>query len=110
MQVTITVIVFLFILYCILETSKYSRLDYEYVKEGKERKLRKKHYLNPPIVHIKLVVYMLMYLVVIINHFTDPLTRSGGIRGFIITLMGMTFFMVICIIDEIKVRKYYDKG
>lgn len=106
----IAVIIFLFILYCILETSKYNKLNYEVINKKNKEKLKKNKTLNKPICYIKFVVYSVLYAFVIINHFSDPLSRSGGVKSLIVLLLAMTFFMVICIIDVVKVRKRNEKG
>ena len=101
----IALIIFLFVLYCILETCKYNKLSYKVIDIGNERKLKKNRVLNKRVCYAKIVVYTLLYIVVIINHFIDPLSNSGGMNSFIILLLAMTFFMTVCIIDVVKVRK-----
>ena len=104
----IAVIVFLFVLYCILETCKFNKVRYEMVGSGDRKKLKKNRKRNKGVCYAKIVVFTLLYIMVIINHYTDPLSNSGGIRSFLILLVGMTFFMAVCIIDIVKVRNTKD--
>lgn len=103
-KMIIAVIIFLFVLYCILETCKYNKLTYEVINKKNKELIKKKKNLNRNICYIKIAVYLTLYTLVIINHFSDPLSKSGGIRSLIILLVPLTFFLIICIIDVVKVR------
>lgn len=98
-------IVFLFILYCILESSKYQTL--EYVEKSKDSKTgyKKTRKLNKKIVCLKLIVYLLLIVLVTVNHFIEPLSRSTGILGLLLTIAVLSIFLIMCIIDCVKLRR-----
>jgi hypothetical protein len=105
----IAIIVFLFVLYCILEACKFNKLSYEMISDKDKEKLKRNKTLSRPIVYTKMGVYVLLYLTVIINHFSDPLSRSGGAKSFLVLVIAMTFFLIVCITDVVKVRKSNEK-
>ena len=103
----ITGLIFLFILYSILEKFKYEKIDYSEIEEEEKthNTLKADRKLSKEITIIKLIIYSIFYILLIINHFVDPLSKSTGIKGFIISLLIASFFLIICIVDYIKVRK-----
>ena len=103
-------IIFLFVLFCILGSSKYGKLEYELTKKEEKEYLKKRKRLSKKVVILKLIVYSLLFLTVMINHFFNPLSKSSGASGFLILLMSMSVFQIICILDFIKVRRLKDES
>ena len=103
----ITGLIFLFILYSILEKFKYEKTDSNYIEEEEKthNTLKTDRKLSKEITILKLFIYIIFYILLIINHFVDPLSKSTGIKGFIISLLIASIFLIICIVDYIKVRK-----
>lgn len=108
----LTLLVFLFVIYTILETFKYSKPEFEEDKTRirKKDKYKKIKVLNKKIVYLKAPIYFLFYVLLILNHFLDPLSNSAGWKGFILILVIAGIFLGVCIIDIVKIRKKEKKN
>lgn len=100
-------LVFLFIMYCILEGFKYNKPEYT----ESESRLKKKKYLKAnktlikKIVYLKSFVFLLFFTLLIAHHFIDPLSRSTGIKG-LLTLLSVTMIIwCVCIKDITRIRR-----
>ena len=103
----LTLIIFLFILYCILEGFKYNRPEYEesVSRIKKKTKLKEIKNLNKRIVYLKSFIFFLFFLLLIINHFIDPLSNSTGLKGLIAILSVSLIILFICIKDLLDIRR-----
>ena len=100
-------LIFLFVLYCILEGFKYNRPEYEesVSRFNKKPKLKEVKTLNKKIVYLKSFIFFLFFSLLIINHFVDPLSKSAGAKG-LIALIGVSLIIwAICIRDIVIVRR-----
>ena len=99
--------VFLFVLYCILEGFKYNRPEYEeaVTKFSKKPKYKEIKTLNEKIVYLKSFVFFLFFVLLIIHHFIDPLSKSTGLKGLAALVLVSLIIWFICIRDIIVIRR-----
>lgn len=101
------ILIFLFIIYCILEAFKYNKLEFEETTTKRKGKSRYKEIktLNSKIVVLKTIIYTLFFILLILNHFLDPLSGSTGFKGLISILVISGVFLGLCIRDVFRIRR-----
>lgn len=107
----LALLIFLFVLYCILEGFKYNKPEYEESVTHFKKKptLKEVKTLNKKIVYLKSFVFFLFFSLLIANHFIDPLSKSTGIKGLVALLMVTLIIWLICIRDIVKIRRAKDE-
>lgn len=93
-------ILFLLIIYTICEICKYQK-TFILATKGIKEKL-----YNKPVVIVKLVDIILLYIFVMINRFTQGVVeKSSGIRGLLTISIAIFLFIGISIFDFYRVKK-----
>ena len=100
-------LVFLFIIYCILEAFKYGKSEFteEVSKKRNIEYYKEIKVLNRRIVYLKCFIFSVFFILLLVNHFLDELSKSSGIKGFLMIVVVSIFFMFICILDIVKIRR-----
>ncbi len=103
----IAFLIFLFVLYCILERFKYNKPEFEesVTRFKKKASLKEVKTLNKKIVYLKFFIFILFSALLIVNHFLDPLSKSAGIKGLIILLLVTLVIWIICVRDIYIIRR-----
>jgi len=94
------VITFLFIIYILLECFKFNKGIHK-----KDGKVVVKKELNRAVVYIKAFIIATLLILLTINHFTDTLSKSGGVRSFLCVIFLTCIMIGVSIRDILKIRR-----